>query len=118
MTIFEERRQRFDDFVKAYKDIYTSVTAEFPDIGPFTTFQLESLKGEGYLTGKAPIRKPLWGLISKSGDTLDIIGISTYPFFDYKDPHMIPDDYFAEIARYSKKPIGFTEVGWPARGGS
>ncbi len=115
ITLFEERGQRFDDFVKAYRDIYASVKARFPKVKVFTTFQLEALKGEGYLTGKAAVRKPAWGLISKFGDTLDIIGITTYPFLDYKDPRTIPDDYYAEIAKYSKKPIGFTEVGWPAR---
>ena len=33
-------------------------------------------------------------------------------FRSYKTPAEIPTDYYAEIRKYTSKPIAFTEMGW------
>ncbi|HLC65425.1 MAG TPA: hypothetical protein VJI46_04865 [Candidatus Nanoarchaeia archaeon] len=112
-TLYEQFPNQFDNFVSAYKEVYQSVKAEFPNVKVFTTFQLEAMKGKGYLTGKA--REEEWFLLSKFGDSLDIAGFTTYSYFDYTDPDKIPSDYYGEIKQYTNKPVAFTEIGWPAR---
>ena len=103
----------FDAFVALYADTYDAVKAVSPGTKVFTAFQLEELRGGGYLTGRDWDER--WGLIEAFGDRLDLVGFTSYPFFDYESPADIPDDYYAEAAAHAGgRPIAFTELGWPS----
>jgi exo-beta-1,3-glucanase (GH17 family) len=102
---------KFEDFIKAYKTIYAELKKRHPKLKVYTTFQYETLKGNGFLTGK--VGNNNLELITRLEDSLDFIGLTVYPFFDYEDPGKIPDEYFFEIKNLSKKPIVITETSWP-----
>ncbi len=103
----------FDAFVALYADTYDAVKAVSPETKVFTAFQLEELRGSGYLTGRDWEER--WDLIDAFGDRLDLVGFTSYPFFDYESPADIPDDYYAEaMAHTGGRPIAFTELGWPS----
>ncbi len=107
---FEEHAADFDNFVSAYRETYDAVKAASPQTRVFTVFQLEAMKGKGYLTGRK--HQVAWSLIQKFEPKLDLVAFTTYPMFDYKTPAEIPADYYAEIRKYTGKPIAFTEMGW------
>lgn len=86
----------------------------YPDIVFFTSFNYETLLGNGYLTGKAEIRESSLSLVSEYEQNLDVIGITYYPFFDYTSPLDIPKNYYEPLSNFSK-PAAFTEIGWLTR---
>ena len=53
-------------------------------------------------------------MLDRFGDRLDVAAFTTYPFLDYASPADIPEDYYAEIATHTPRPITFTEIGWPS----
>ncbi len=107
--------QAFDLFVAAYAEIYDAVKAVSPRTQVFTVFQLELMKGGGFLVDGARSRPPQWDLVERFAGKLDLVAFTTYPFLDYKAPADIPDDYFREAAARVRRPIALTEVGWPSR---
>ncbi|MFQ5493663.1 MAG: glycosyl hydrolase 53 family protein [Candidatus Dojkabacteria bacterium] len=111
---YEKEPDKFDTFVSAYKSIYKTLKEEFPEVQIFTVFQYEALLGEAFLTGAADLRDSEVFLLDKFDDTLDLIGLTLYPYFDHTDPNLIPDDYFAPVAKYGK-PLAVTETGWMSR---
>jgi hypothetical protein len=103
----------FEAFVGLYSETYDAVKAVSPETKVFTAFQLEELRGEAYLTGRDWQER--WALIDAFGDRLDLVGFTSYPFFDYEDPARIPGDYYAVAAEYAGgRPIAITELGWPS----
>jgi hypothetical protein len=102
----------FDDFVAAYAETYDAIKAVSPQTLVFPIFQLEITKGGGYLTGQA--HQPQWDLLDRFGERLDLAAFTTYPFFDYPSPADLPEDYYAEIAAHTTRPLAFTEIGWPS----
>ncbi|MEP7103324.1 MAG: glycosyl hydrolase 53 family protein [Candidatus Dojkabacteria bacterium] len=100
------------DFVNAYKQIYGSLKKTFPTLTVYTTFQFETLIGKGYLTGRESNQG--WDTFKELEGNMDIIGLTVYPFFDYKTIDSIPDQYFSILRDYSNKPIAITETGWPS----
>jgi hypothetical protein len=89
------------------------VKAASPETKVFTAFQLEELRGEAFLTGRQWEER--WELIAAFGDRLDLVGFTSYPFFDYEDPADIPSDYYSVLAEHAGgRPIAFTELGWPS----
>ena len=106
----------FESFVGAYADAYDAVKEAAPETLVFTVFQLEMLKGAAYLMGGREALGPQWEVVDRFAGRLDLIGFTTYPYFDYETPAAIPDDYYAELAaRYPGIPIALTEIGWPSR---
>jgi len=101
-----------DYFMPAYKQVYETIKEEYSDINIFPTFQYESLKGGTYISGKT---NATWGLIKNLDDYMDLIVITTYPYFDIKNPENIPDDYFNEIGEYSDKLLAISKTGWMSR---
>lgn len=105
----------FSNFVSAYRRIYDELKRSFPEVMIFPTFQLETLKGEGYLTGKAVLNEPQWQLFEELEPIMDMAVVTTYPYFDYETPNAIPDDYFSEIFEHTSKPFAISETGWISR---
>ncbi len=112
--LYDKYPDRFDDFVKAYKEIYQFVKQQFPDVKVFTTFQYESLLGQAHLRGISQ-RKPEWFLLDEFAGHYDLLGITTYPYFQYTSPELIPDSYYEQLTRHTDKPLAITEVGWMSR---
>ena len=104
----------FENYVTLYAETYDAVKAISPDSSVFPIFQLETLKGNGYLLGNSETRQPQWEILDRFGDRLDLAAFTTYPFLDYQSPTAIPDEYYAEIAAHTSKLIAFTEIGWPS----
>lgn len=102
----------FAAFVVAYSEIYDAIKAVSPDTLVFTVFQLETLRGAGYLTGTSQGRQAHWELLDMFQPRLDLAVFTTYPYFDYTSPADIPDDYYTEIAEHTDRPIAFSESGW------
>ncbi|MGC8668791.1 MAG: hypothetical protein ACP5VE_11825 [Chthonomonadales bacterium] len=67
--------------------------------------------------GDAP---PDYSLLRRVASVCDVVGFTSYPWHRHSTPDTLPQDYYRRIARYVRKPIGFTEIGWtsdPALGG-
>lgn len=111
---YEHDPQGFNAFVGAYKDTYDEIKAASPDTMVFTIFQLETLRGAGYLTGTSEGRQPYWELLELFEPRLDLAVFTTYPYFDYTSPAHIPEDYYAVITEHTDRPIAFSEIGWPS----
>ncbi|MEX2080691.1 MAG: hypothetical protein WEC33_03670 [Dehalococcoidia bacterium] len=112
--LWETSPADFDAFVALYLEAYDAVKAARPETTVFTIFQLEYMKGEGFLSGQAEMREPEWELIEMFEGKLDLVGFTTYPFFDFTSPADIPQDYYREVAERVGKPIALTEIGWPS----
>lgn len=108
-------RDEFKDYEIAFPKIYDGIKSVSPDTTVFTVFQLENLRGlnGGLFGGENDESKNNWDLIDKFTKS-DAVGFTTYPGAIYKDPSDIPDDYYSKIAQHTKKPIIFTEIGWPS----
>ena len=111
---YDHDPQGFAAFVAAYSDIYDAIKAVSPRTLVFTIFQLETLRGAGYLTGTSEGRQPRWELLDMFGERLDLAVFTTYPYFDYTSPADVPDDYYTAIAEHTDRPIAFSEIGWPS----
>lgn len=107
---YEAHPEDFDNFVSAYRDAYDAVKQISPQTRVFTVFQLEAMKGKGFLSGRK--RQPMWSLIEKFEPKSDWVGFTTYPMLDYKSPGEMPADYYVEIRQHTTRPLAFTEMGW------
>jgi hypothetical protein len=104
----------FDEFLQLYAAAFERVKARSPATKVFTVFQYEHLRGGAYLMGGLRSRPPSWDLLDRFRGRLDLVGLTTYPFFDYALPGDVPGDYYADAAKRAALPLLFTEVGWPA----
>lgn len=111
---YEHDPAGIDLFVTVYAEVYDAVKAVSPQTLIFPVFQLEMTKGGGYLLGESQSRSSQWHLLDRFGERLDIAAFTTYPFLDYASPADIPEDYYAEIAAHTSRPVAFTEIGWPS----
>lgn len=102
----------FKNYITGYKQLYQEVKTKFPMLSIFPTFQYEALIGKGYLSGG---HNESWDLLKELDDYLDLVVLTTYPYFDYKLPTDIPANYFAEATKYSVKPLAVSETGWMSR---
>jgi hypothetical protein len=112
-VLYEKSPADFDTFVPFYAEMYDVVKAVSPNTKVFTVFQLEEMKGlnGGLFGGVNDPAKAQWQLLEKF-PKLDMVGFTTYPALIYKDPAIIPADYYVEIKAHTSRPIAFTEVGW------
>ena len=111
---YEKSPVGYRDFVSLYKEIYDEVKKISPETKVATNFQLEYMKGEAYLTGRK--HEKHYDILEMFGEKMDLVTVTTYPWFDYNNPQDIPDDYFMDIRQYSSKPLMITETGWPSHG--
>lgn len=110
---FDDNSTAFQEYFDTYKEIYQYLKPKFPNVKIFATFQYESLKGKAYLTGKKPTAE--WSMLKKMDPYIDLVGITSYPYFDYETPSAMPNNYFSEIRNYSTKPLFITETAWITR---
>jgi hypothetical protein len=113
-SLYESDPAAFDGYVAAYAEMYDAIKAASPATLVFPVFQLEAMKGAGYLTGKSAGRQPQWALLEKFAGRMDLAAFTTYPFFDFPSPASMPDDYYAGITEHTSAPLAFTEIGWPS----
>jgi hypothetical protein len=46
---------------------------------------------------------------------VELVGLSSYPYFVYRDPSAIPADYYSRIRTEAAKPVMVVEGGWTSR---
>lgn len=109
---YEKSPQGYQDFVAVYQQAYEEIKAISPNTKVFTIFQLEYMRGAGFLSGRP--HTPHWNLINDFEGSSDLVGFTTYPFLDYINPEQIPANYYTDILQHTDKPIFFTETGWPS----
>lgn len=113
--LYEKNPQRFDKFIEDYKYIYTELKKDYQQVYISTTFNYESLIGRGYLMGNISNRKDQIQLINQFKNYIDLIGLTSYPYFDYTNPVDLPENYFSKIEGYEDIRIALTETGWMSR---
>lgn len=97
-------------WVSELDDVAKAVRAASPTTLVGTTFQWEHLRGGGANNGwKDP---PQWSLLTDMGPLVDVMGITTYPYFDYASPSLVPDGYFDDLVARYPGPIAITETAW------
>ncbi len=111
--IWEQHPADYDAFVAAWPAVYEAIKAASPRTEVGASFQLEFMRGAGYLSGQT--RAPHWQLLDAFEGYLDFVGLSTYPFLDFESPEAIPADYYQEVVDRTGLPIAFTEMGWPSQ---
>ncbi|MFQ5380087.1 MAG: hypothetical protein ACE5EF_00485 [Dehalococcoidia bacterium] len=104
----------FERFVSLYRRAYDTVKEASPGTLVFTIFQYEHLHGGAFLMDGVRDRPPTLDLIERFEGKLDLLGLTTYPFFDYESPADLPDDYYEDVLALAGVPLAFTEIGWPA----
>jgi hypothetical protein len=112
---YDDDPARFERFVTLLERTYAAVKAASPGTQVYVNFQLEHLRGlrGGLFGGVNDEATAHWELLERFPQA-DLIAFTTYPSLIYRSPADIPDDYYAEIARHTDKPIAFTETRWPA----
>lgn len=108
--LYEKSPADFEEYLKTYRELYIQIKEISPKTKVFPIFQLEYTKGKGYLSGQQ--RNEEWFLMEKFEDQMDLAVFTTYPMLDYEDPKEIPEDYYSEITKHTKKKIAFTELAW------
>jgi hypothetical protein len=116
-TYFEHDTADFGNFVSLFREARHAMKREKPDVMVFPSFQYEQLLGIAPAEGGRSIDRPRWFLIDRFGDDLDAVGISSYPLQSFAPPRFdvpskLPTDYYNQIARHTKKPIVFAELGY------
>jgi hypothetical protein len=93
-------------------DVAQAVRIASPSTLVGTVYQWEHLRGGGKRNGWTD--PPQWSLLADVVGKVDILGITSYPFFDHDTPDAIPADYYGELLARFPGPLGFTEIGWKA----
>jgi len=100
-------------WVSAYEEFYAAIKQASPttQVGP--VFNYEHLSGSGGLNGWST---SYWeALEAHDLASVDVLGLTLYPFFGFAEPDQIPDDYLDPLlARIGNTPLAITETGWPA----
>jgi hypothetical protein len=113
-TVYEAKGERaFNGLVSLEKSLYRAVKETSPTTKVVVVLSYSQLRD---LPGA-----PRFHLISALEDSYDVLGITTYPWKEYATAEELPADYYARLASYTRKPIGFTEIAWssdPTQGGS
>jgi hypothetical protein len=114
-SLYIKSEASFESFVALYNEAYDEVKEVSPDTKVFTVFQYELLKGYTlWSAGPADESKSQWWMLELF--KTDAVAFTTYPCLVYKDPSIIPDDYYGEIREHTLKPIIFSEIGWHSEG--
>ena len=116
---YEENPKDFDNFVSLFAEAREAVRKVDPKVMVLVSFQYEQLLGLYGGQGHLPKHGPQWDLFAKFEPYADAMGISSYPMKTFSpsrfdDPNALPDDYYTRIAQHTKKPIVFSELGWPS----
>jgi len=123
---YEQQPDDFDNFVSLFVEARDAIKKNRPDAVVFVSFQYEQLLGRFGGQAGMKVHPPQWELLAKFEPHVDAIGLSSYPWASFNpirfgQPEDLPDDYYAQIAQHTRKPIIFAELGWstdPKYGGS
>lgn len=99
-------REDFIAFVDVYRDARVRIQEVVPECKVSVTFQYE------LLTGRRPFVAGHRFVPRMFGDTLDVLGVSTYPSLWATDPAELPTNYYEELSEYGL-PVAVFECGWP-----
>lgn len=103
-------------WVTELADVANAVRAASPSTLVGTTYQWEHLRGGGTKNGWTD--PPQWELLTDVAGKIDIVGITTYPYFDVDTPSAIPVNHYAELLARFQGPIALTEIGWRGEAGA
>ena len=106
----EVSQAAFLDYVAAYREIYDLVKILSPETKVFPILQLEFLKGAALLSGLE--FEPQWEVLELFEGKMDLVGLTIYPFLEYRSVSEIPSDYYVEISQKIGLPIAITEMAW------
>lgn len=110
---FAAAPEDYPRWIEAYEEAYAAIKQVSPEtlVGP--VFQLEELAGLGGLSGATA---PRWGALEAHDlSTVDVVGISLYPWFRSERAADVPLDHLAPLfERIGDTPVLITETGWPA----
>jgi hypothetical protein len=123
---YEQQPDDFDNFVSLFAEARAAIKQRRPDTIVFVSFQYEQLLGRFGGQAGMTVHPPHWELLAKFEPHTDAIGLSSYPWASFNPirfgaPEDLPEDYYAQIAQHTRKPIIFAELGWstdPKYGGS
>lgn len=110
-TYMEANPQDTEHFLSLYNEVYDAVKAQSPETQVFVSFQWEQLNG---LLGDQPAiaRRTKWSQVDSFEPRLDLLAISSYPFWVYRSAAEIPADYYTPLLQHSSKPIAIAESGF------
>jgi hypothetical protein len=93
-------------------DVAKAARAASPSTKVGTVYQYDHLRGGGAKNGWTDA--PQWQLVADVVGKVDVLGITTYPYFDYDTPSTVPDDHYAELRSRWAGELAITETAWRA----
>jgi hypothetical protein len=122
----EQHPADFMHFVTLFHEARRQIKRKAPETVVFVSLQWEQFLGKYGGQAGLPKHDPSWEILEHFGDEIDAIGLSSYPLRSLEpqrleDPDDLPDDYYAQLAHHTDKPIIFAELGYssdPKFGGS
>jgi hypothetical protein len=103
-----ERDMSAKEFLEVFNKAYDQIKEVSPDTQVFTVIGYEKIKQYGVDENESD-----WEILRQYSKG-DMAVFSTYPFMLYDNPEDMPGDYYSSIKKYTDKPIGFAQVGWPS----
>ncbi len=111
---YERNPEGYFAFIEAYQEAYAAVKEASPQTQVFVTFQYEELVG---VVPELPPHAPRWELLDDFGESIDLIGITSYPSFAYPTARKVPVEYFVQIQEHTALPVAFVGVGFASGAG-
>ncbi len=111
---FEQNPADYPNWVSFYYQLYDAIKKKSPTTQVGVVFNYEHLSGQGALNNW---NTPQWGALDQHDlSRIDVLGVTTYPFFQYAHANQIPPNYLDALTSRigQQKPIFITETGWPA----
>lgn len=105
--LFHNAPDRWPGFVELYQETYTALKKKHPDLAVFATVSLHNLTNTGW-NDRDEQRQEIRTLI----DSMDMVGISYYPFMAGQSER--PIETFDWLRQFTNKPIAIAETGYPA----
>lgn len=106
---FERNPEGYFAFVEAYLEAYDAVKAVSPNTQVMVTYQYEELMG---VVPELPPHAPRWDLLDDLGESIDVVGVTSYPSFAYPTARKVPPRYYLDLALHTDRPIAFVGVGF------
>ena len=89
-----------EEYLTLFDEAYSAIKQVSPDTQVMVVFSYTHM-----------IDNNQWELLSRFG-TVDLFGLTTYPWKHFNKPEEMDGDYYSRLNRYIKKPVAFTEIGW------
>jgi len=111
---YERNPEGYFAFLDAYRAAYDAVKEASPQTQVFVTFQYEELLG---VVPELPPHAPRWELLDDFGESIDLLGITSYPSFAYPTARKVPVEYYTQLREHTELPIVFAGVGFASGAG-